>query len=359
VALLTFHTPNTRLQRTRAVAPRSPLSRKHCVAEGVGFPGNRGTGLAPLESDGFPPLSRGCRVSREEATVKRVVAFSFLLACCGMLLGDSPTPGLVSSKRATLLEELVRLTKAGSSDVTVLAYAKAHRLELPPEVSDDDLLWLRDSGVSEMVVRYMTAIDVRASDAGAQVDVASGSEEAAAHPRAAYSDSENDYDSYRGTHPDRYADNYYDAYPGYDYDDYPTYGYGYYPYPLYFFVDRGGVLTRFRGRDHRFGGHRGFDRDHGFRGHRGSGSRDAWRERGFSVHRGRSIVVGPRGSGRATFARGGFGGGFPPGFRGPRGGVGGDRGFSHPGFSGGPHTGGGFSSSPRVATGSPGGRGRR
>jgi hypothetical protein len=323
--------------------------------------------------------------------MKRAAAFSFLLACCGVLLGDSPNPGPLSRKPATLLEDLVRLTKGGSSDVTVLAYAKAHRLELPPEVSGADLRWLRNSGVSETVVRYMTAFDVRASGEGVQEDVAYGSYEDAAHPRAAYSYPEVDYDSYRGSYPDSYDD----AYPaGYDYDYYPSYGYGYYPYPLYFFVDHGGFFGRFHRRNHRFGGHRRFDGGRGFRGHRGGvvghgGFRDPWRERGFGGRKARAIVVGPRGSGRPAFARGGFGtgfqgprgraighrgfgppgsarSGFPHGFGGPRGGVSGPGGFSHPGFSRGPHTGGGFSRSPlgisgggRVVTGPRGGRGRR
>jgi hypothetical protein len=293
----------------------------------------------------------------------RAVAFSFLLACSGVLLGDSPNPEPLSGKPATLLEDLVRLTRAGSADVTVLAYAKAHRLELPPEVSDSDLRWLRDSGVSEMVVRYMTAIDVRASDEGAQADLASGSYEKAAHPRAAYSYLESDDDS-RGSYPDRYAGSYpdsaYDAYADSSYF-YPSYGYGSYPYPVYFFVDRDGFPHRFHGREPRFGGHRGFDGRRGFRGHRGvvvgrGGSRDSWRERGFSGRRGSFSVVGPQGSGRrpSSAARGSS----PRVFRGPPGGVGGHSGFSHPGFSGGPHTGGGFGRGSRVATGPPGRRGR-
>ena len=92
--------------------------------------------------------------------MKPAFAFSFLLTCCGVLLADSTTRSPLPHKPATLLDDLVRMTQAGSSDVTVLAYAKAHRLELPPEVSDRDLRRLRDSGVSELVVRYMSAIDV-------------------------------------------------------------------------------------------------------------------------------------------------------------------------------------------------------
>jgi hypothetical protein len=305
--------------------------------------------------------------------MKRTVALSLFLACSGVLLGDSPKPAPSSRKPATLLEDLVRLTQAGSSDVAVLAYAKAHRLELPPEVSDRDLGWLRDSGVSETVVRYMTAIDIRASDEDVPLDVASGAYGGAAHSRAAYSYPESDDEVDRGNYPGRYAVSYpesdYDAYAGYGYNDYPFYGYGYYPYPVYFFVGRDGLTHRFHGRDPRFARHRGLDGGRGFRGHRGNvagrgGSRDAWRERGFSGRRGGSSVAGP--SGRPAFARGGFGGGFqgPRGrVAGPRGfgpsGAGGHGGFSHPGSSGGPHTGGGLGHSSRVATGAPGGRGRR
>jgi hypothetical protein len=318
--------------------------------------------------------------------MKCAVVFSFLLAGCGVLLGDSPKPVPSSRQPATLLEDLVRMTRAGSSDVTVLAYAKAHRLELPPELSDDNLRWLRDSGVSEVVVAYMTAYDVRASNEDAQKQVAYGPDEGAARPRTAYS-SESDDDSYGGGSPDSYvssyADNHYDAYPGYDYDH--TYGgslgYGYSPYP-YFFVDRGGSIRRFHRRDHQDGGHHRFHGGPGFRGPRGDvvgrgRSREAWRDRDFSG-RGRSIAVGPRGSGRPAFTRGGFGPGpqgprgratghrgfGPPGpgrgslpheISGHRGGASARSGFSHPGFSGGPHTSGGG----RLAAGSPGGRGRR
>src|ERR1700737_1220703 len=103
--------------------------------------------------------------------MKPALAFSFLLLCCGVLLADSMARLPLPRKPATLLGDLVRMTQAGSSDVTVLAYAKAHRLELPPEVSDRDLRWLRDSGVSELGVRYMSAIDVRASGERARQDL--------------------------------------------------------------------------------------------------------------------------------------------------------------------------------------------
>jgi hypothetical protein len=303
--------------------------------------------------------------------MKRVaIALSFLLTCSALLLGDTPNPGLVSRERAPLLQELVRLTRAGSSDVTVLAYARAHRLELPPEVSDTDLLWLRESGVSQIVVAYMTAIDVRASDAVRRESVAYGSSDDAS-PRAAYSRTESDDDSYGGSYPDRYAggysNSYDDAYPvSYDSDYYPFYG-GYDPYPVYFSVNDRAFFGRFHGRGHRFNGHRGFDRGRGFRGNRGGGGRhggprDSWRERGSGGHGGGTTVVGPRGPGRRAFVQSGF----PRRSSGPRRGAIVHRGFGHPGFSGGAHAGGSIARAPiahsgggRGATGSPGVRGRR
>lgn len=309
--------------------------------------------------------------------MKRTLAFSVLLACSGALLGNSPNTG--SRTPATLLEDLVRLTRAGSSNVTVLAYAKAHRLELPPEVSDSDLRWLRDSGVSEAVVRYMTAIDVRPSDEIAQADVASSSYEGT-HASASYSHAGSGDDGYGESYPDRYSGNYpdssYDLSAGYDDASYgPGYYpfYPYYPYTAYFFVDRNGFSHRFHRRDPRVGGHRGIDGGRGFRGHRGDvvgrgGSGNAWRERGFNQPRrptfargGASLqggahgrAIGPRGFGPSGAARGSS----PHVFRGPPGGISGHGGFSHPGFSGGPHTGGNSGHSSRGATGRSGGRGR-
>src|SRR5262249_9098875 len=102
----------------------------------------------------FPRCRGGSRLCGAEASMKRTaLASCFLVLCCGVLLGASAEPRPASHERAPLLQELVRMTRAGASDVTVLAYAKAHRLELPPEVSDEDLVWLRQRGVSDLVVR--------------------------------------------------------------------------------------------------------------------------------------------------------------------------------------------------------------
>jgi hypothetical protein len=327
--------------------------------------------------------------------MKCAVAFSVLLAGCSVVLGDSPnpppSPRVASS---TLLEELVRMTRAGTPDGSVLAYARAHRAELPAEVSDASLRWLRASGVSERVVRYMSAIEVRASSLEAPEGVTYADETEGVGRRRAYSsESEDDRDARTvGRSSDYDSGGSYgtDAYAGYDsgYESGDAYGYGYgyepylgypylsAPYLSFVFADRGGFFRRFPHRDrrdhrdHRFdGGHRDAWRDRG-------GSRDAWRERG-SGRRGSSIATGPRNPGRPAFAGGftpggrgraigarGFGpprsahGNYSPGSRGPRAGAGGVSGFRNAAPSGGPHSRAGGSSRGSIPT-SGGGRGRR
>src|SRR6266540_4354229 len=272
--------------------------------------------------------------------MKRAAAFFSFLACSGLLLAGSPDPGRAPREPAPLLEDLVGLTKAGFSDETVLAYAKAHRAEATPLIAADDLLRLRESGVSEPVIRYMTAIDVRASDHRGEDDVAYESAEAAVYSSAAYSYPDSSHYGY----PDDFSYDY-GGYPETYYADYyPFFGAGYYPYPVYFFVNNAGFFGRFRDRRHRFGRHRDRFNDHGRFGHsriprggfgRGTGGR---REGVMVAHRGpaspgfprRSPVpgyvprrspgpgfVGPRGGvsahggiGRPVITRGGFGHGF-------------------------------------------------
>lgn len=249
--------------------------------------------------------------------MKRAVALAFLLACSGVLLADSPDSRGVSRQRPSVLQDLVRMTNAKMSDETILAYAKARRVELPPEVSADDLLWLRRSGVSEKVILYMTAIDVRASDGAEGEDVAYDSGEAADRSAVAESYSDGDYGSYPDTSYASYAGNYpdssYDNYETY-YNDSPFYSAGYYPYPFYFFVDRNGFFRRIPRRGHGFAGHRGHGVRHGGSDHprvpRGGFDRGQWRRR-------ESVVAGHRGPGRPFVSRGDFG----QGFRGTRGAV--------------------------------------
>jgi hypothetical protein len=261
--------------------------------------------------------------------MKRAIALSFLLACSGVLLGDSPNARSPSRESPSLLQDLVRMTSGGFSDATVLAYAKAHRVELPPEVTTDDLLWLRKSGVSETVIRYMAAIDVRASDASAAEVVAYDSDGAAGYPAAdSYSDysSDGDYGSYADSYYGSYPDSYYGSYPDSYYNDYyPFYGAGYYPYPVYFFVNHSGFFGRFHGRGHGFGSRRG--RLIG----RGGVGRPHFPRGDFDRGRGgrrESVIVGHRAPGRPAISRGSLG----QGFRGSRGDVIRRSGPGHPAF---------------------------
>jgi hypothetical protein len=318
--------------------------------------------------------------------MKCAVALSVLLAGSSLLLGDSPNPS--PSQRqpsATLLDELVRMTRAGSSDRAVLAYAQAHRRELPSEVSAASLRWLRDSGVSDTVVRYMSAFDVRVPDDGSGMaggetelsDENGRSTRAGTYPsengeygdagRYALNDSSGYGYPYAESQP--YADYGYGYGPGYGpgygygygYDYYPYFGYPYF-YSPFVIIGRGESFRRHFHSDHQdhhmdhggHGGHGGHgdhhnQGDHRFDGghqgnavHRG-GSGDAWRERGVQTGRGGSMAPGSRGSARPALTRG-FGTGAQPARGngvGPRGfGAGpqparghgvGPRGFSAPG----------------------------
>jgi hypothetical protein len=254
--------------------------------------------------------------------MKRAIVLSFLLACSGVLLGDSPDSRSPSLEPPSFLQDLVRLTNGGFSDETILAYAKAHRVELPPKVSTDDLLWLRKSGVSETVIRYMAAIDVRASDEGAEEVVAYDSDGAAGYSAAADSYSDDSSDSDYGSYPDSY----YASYPNSYYNDYyPFYGAGYYPYPVYFFVNHSGFFGRFHRHGRGFVGGRGHVIGHGGVG-RPRLPRGGF-DRGLGEGR-RSVVVGHREPGRSLLPRGSVG----QGFRGARGAVIRRGGEGHPGF---------------------------
>src|SRR5512143_513066 len=228
--------------------------------------------------------------------MRPALASFLLLAWCGVLFADSPAHPDLQSRQAPVLDELVRMTRDGSSDTEVLAYAQAHRLELLPQVSDQDLRWLRDSGVSQRVVSYMGAFDVRATDGGTPQEGSSGSEERPVRSRGVYSYRQDGGGDYGSRSPDEYPDNDSNGYAdrsydnscadsGYDYDyDYgysPYYGYGYgygypyydYSYPFYAFgypYSFGYGFSPHRGfhrRGHRFHGHHRFD-GRGFRGGR-------------------------------------------------------------------------------------------
>jgi hypothetical protein len=236
-------------------------------------------------------------------------------------------------------------------------------------VSTEDLLWLRKSGVSETVIRYMAAIEVRPPDYGTETDYGTEGEDEAydSGEAAAYSSdypSSDSYPYYGEPYPEAYYNDYY-----------PYFDTGfYYPYPVYFFADGSGFFGRFR--------HRGFFNHGGF-GRRFPHNRF---DGGIGRRRG-GITVGRRGDGGAISSRGRAlpafrqprasvvrNGGFArpaaprarvvPGFRPPSGGIARGGGFGRPGFSGGgavsraPVMRSGGGSAPR-SIGRPGSPGRR
>jgi hypothetical protein len=249
----------------------------------------------------------------------------------------------------------------------------------------DRLVWLRESGVSQSVILYLTAIDVRASD------TAYASDEGETYPVPASSLQSPVYDSGyddggtyavypEPSYPVSDYATYYSDYPYFGGYYYPYYG-GYYPYyPAWFFVDAGGCFDchHHHGHDHDGHGH-GHDGD-GHNGHgrggspgdhpRGNGGNltagQAWRQRptlasnSFSQasRQPRSAIVGRGEFGRTTMPTRGLdrvsrGYGTPgvvtrPGFSGGRGysgatvgrapisrPSGNPGGFSRPAFSGG------------------------
>jgi len=250
------------------------------------------------------------------------VAFVSLFAFAGMLLGSTSSG---TAGRVSLLEDLVRMTRTGTSDAELLVYAKAHRRELPPEISEDNLRWLHDSGVSERVVSYMSAIDVRASDEMPQAGAATGYDQPR---RPSYSYPEGDQSEY----PESYAYSDNSPLPGYSDNSCDScWGYGYSPYwdygyPYGFFVYQA-PIDGFHGHDHRFHDHHGHDGHH--HGHReprgamnaGRGFRDAWRERGVGASARTLATLRPRGQARPLPARQNAGPGFGTAGRpvGPRG----------------------------------------
>jgi hypothetical protein len=103
------------------------------------------------------------------------------------------------------LNDVARMTKAGLSDATIVAYVKARRARLDSELSADDVIRLRRTGISEAVIQYLasvTPLDEGRSGEARQGDVT--------------------YDSGDGTA--------YPVEPAYDGGYVNPYGYGYYPY---------------------------------------------------------------------------------------------------------------------------------
>jgi hypothetical protein len=73
-----------------------------------------------------------------------------------------------------LLNDVLRMTKAGLSDATIVAYVKARRARLDSELSADDLIQLRRSGVTESVIEYLARITIDLGQYGESYDSRDG-----------------------------------------------------------------------------------------------------------------------------------------------------------------------------------------
>ncbi len=173
-------------------------------------------------------------------TMKRTFALSiaFLLASF-VLLAEPASPRRYSNR---LMNDVVQMTRAGLSDSTIVAYVKARRSRLG-DMTADDLISLRQAGVSEPVVAYIAgAAGIQGDyDREAQMDYESGEGDTAAVEPSYPVDGYDGYDGY-----------YAYGYPYWYSWGYP-YWYGYWPFSSSVFI--GGRFGGFRGGFH--GGHFG------------------------------------------------------------------------------------------------------
>ncbi len=141
--------------------------------------------------------------SRAEMVMKRLaILSSILILSAGAALAQSG-PSLTPFSNP-LLNDVVRMTKAGMPDATIVAYVKARRAGMD-SVSADALMQLRRAGVGEPVVQYLAG--VAALDEGRTGEARQG---------------DVTYDSGDGTA--------YPVEPAYNGGYVYPYGYGYYPY---------------------------------------------------------------------------------------------------------------------------------
>jgi hypothetical protein len=243
-------------------------------------------------------------VAVKEAALRAEMIMKRLAILSAILILSSATALAQSGPHSTrfsnpLLDDVVRMTKAGMSEATIVAYVKARRAGMD-SVSADDLMQLRRARVGEPVIQYLAGVaplDEGRTGEARQGDVT--------------------YDSGDGTA--------YPVEPAYNGGYVSPYGYGYYPY------DGGGYFPTsvvfIGGRPflrHHFFHHRPFFHHRVFFGSRFA-HRPFFPGRGF--HRG---LTPPRGSAslgsRMVFAATPIRAG--PHFAGPRGQISRGRGMS-------------------------------
>jgi hypothetical protein len=196
-------------------------------------------------------------------TMKRIAVLSVILLLGAVAAFAEPSQTRRFSNR--LLNDVVEMTRAGLSDETIIAYVGARRIRLDADVNAGDLIRLRQSGVSENVVRYIAgAAGIEGSPSGPAREMTYDSSDGTAYPIEPSSEGDEDY-------PRSYAYGYPYWY-GWLGDPY-WYGYGPY-FSTGVFVGGGRFFHGRGGFDHRGSGHGGDHRGSGGRGsggHHGSG----------------------------------------------------------------------------------------
>ncbi|MCI4348491.1 MAG: hypothetical protein L3J97_07745 [Thermoplasmata archaeon] len=87
--------------------------------------------------------------------MKRNLALWLALSGLGVGANAVARP-LAFGESSRLLDEILRLTKGGFSDQTVLAFVKARRADIPLILTTEDFLRLRKTGVAETVISYLS-----------------------------------------------------------------------------------------------------------------------------------------------------------------------------------------------------------
>ena len=189
-------------------------------------------------------------------TMKRALLLSAVLLLSASAAFAEPRASSRFSNR--LFNDVVEMTRAGLSDETIVAYVKARRSRLDSDVNADDLIRLRQAGVSEAVVGTIAGITgLDSGPSGPDSEATYDSREETSVPvEPSYAEDE--------AYPYAYGYPYWYAY-GYPY----WYGYGPHFSTTFFF---GGRSFHGRGSGHRGFGHGG--------GHRGSGGRGGHGGRG-------------------------------------------------------------------------------
>ncbi len=108
--------------------------------------------------------------------MKRIAVF----ALAGFLAGSvllAQSRGAETQFSTPFLDEVVRLSNAGTSDATIIAFIHARQARLEWTPTADDLVRLKQAGVSEKVIEYLASIPVagghyRERSASASVEAA-------------------------------------------------------------------------------------------------------------------------------------------------------------------------------------------